>query len=90
LAQKFSVIFDIDMTEKYSEFINLYKEEVDLLNHSLSKLIDMATEHLYTEKSLCHILDILEDNFIFDLNIDESVAEIAELYSSEFKKLENK
>ena len=87
LAQKPSTIFDIDMTEKYSEFFELYKEEVDLLNHSLSKLIDTATEHLYTEKSLLYVLDIIEANFTFNLDADDSVAEITELYSAEFKKL---
>lgn len=88
LAQKFSIIFDIDMTERYCEFIDLYKEELNLLNHSLTRLVDIATEYLYTEKSLRYITEITENDFIFDIDSEDCVAEITELYSAEFKKLE--
>jgi hypothetical protein len=88
LAQKVSSIFDIDMTEKYTEFFELYKEEVDLLNHSLSKLIDTAIEHLYTEKSLLYVLDITEGCFMFDLGVSEDVDDITKKYSEKFKEME--
>jgi hypothetical protein len=87
MAQKLSVMFDIDMTEKYDVLVEAYKEEVVMINHSLSGLVDMAVGHLYTEKSLCYILDIAEGSFAFDLETDDNVAEIAEKYSEEFKKL---
>jgi hypothetical protein len=88
IAQKISSIFDIDMTEKYNEFIESYKEEVILINYSLARFASIAIEYLYTEKSLNYILDISEDNFIFDLNSDNEVSEIVELYSTELKKRE--
>jgi hypothetical protein len=87
LTQKPSSIFDIDMAERYDEFIELYKEEVVMINNSFSRLVDTVTEHLYTEKSLLYIVDIVEDNFNFDLDTGDDVAEIVELYSAEFKKL---
>lgn len=88
LAQKFSSIFDIDIAERYCEFVDLYKEELNLLNHSLTRLVDIAIEYLYTEKSLRYITEITDDDFIFDINSEDSVAEIAESYSAEFKKIE--
>lgn len=87
LAQKVSSTFDIDMTEHYSSFIDSYQEEVAILHHSLSRLIDMATEHLYTEESLRYILDVADDCFTFDLNADDEVADIAKKYADELEKL---
>ncbi len=89
LAQKVSIFFDIDMTEKYAETVELYKEEVGLLNHSLGKLVDMEMECLYTEESLHYFLNIHGNDFIFDLDTDDGVAGIFEKYSEEFKKLIN-
>lgn len=88
LAQKVSSIFDIDMTENYTEFINSYQEEIVLLNHSLNRLIETEIEHLYMEESLHYILDINDKYFTFDFNTDESIADIAKKYIDEFKKLE--
>ncbi len=89
LTQNTSTLFDIDMSERYTEFVNLYKEEVNLLNLSLARLIDVATEHLYTEESLKYIVDINDECFIFDLNQNRAgkIADIAKKYAEEFKKL---
>lgn len=89
LAQNVSTLFDVDMSDRYIEFANLYVEEVNLLNLSLSRLIDMATEYLYIEESLRYIVDINEDNFMFNFEIDYKgkVVDIAQTYSDEFKKL---
>ena len=90
LTQNTSTLFDIDMGERYTEFVNLYKEEVGLLNMSLARLIDVATEHLYTEESLKYIVGIDEDCFKFGLDDNNKikVADIAKTYSDEFKKLD--
>ncbi len=89
LTQKVSSIFDIDMTGVYTEFINSYQEELQFLNLSLSRLIDTATEHLYTEESFRYIIDINESCFGFDIKDDceIKVSEICEKYAEEFKKL---
>ncbi len=89
LAQKVSLVFDIDMTEKYAETVDWYKEEVGLLNHSLNKLVDTAMEYLYTEESLHYVLDIPRSDFIFNLDTDAGVADILQKYSEEFKKFLN-
>jgi len=71
LAEKVSSVFDIDVTEKYTECVDTYQEEVVLLNYSLSRLLDTATEHLYTKGALQYILDITDSCFVFDLNTDD-------------------
>jgi len=88
LAQKISSIFNIDMTEKYAKFINSYQEEVDWLNISSSKLADIATKRLYVQESFQYILDIDESSFTFDPKKEGDTADIVQMYSSEFKKLE--
>jgi len=90
LAQKTSTIFDIDMAERYEEYIDSYQQEVKLLNFSLSKLTDLATECLYTEESFKYRLDFDENCFTFDLSDTEEVevAHIATMYVEEFDKLE--
>lgn len=87
LAEKFSIQFDIDVTEQYSHFIDSYKEEIVLLNYSMSRLMDIATEYLYTEKSLTCILDISNESFLFNLEKDDEQADIVGKYAEEFKKL---
>lgn len=87
LAQKISSIFDIDMTEKYTKFINSYQEEVDLLNISSSRLADIATKRLYFQESFQYILDIDESCFAFDFKKEGDMADIVQMYSDEFKKL---
>ena len=75
------------MTEKYTEFINSYQEEVTFLNLSSSRLADMATDHLYLQESLQYIIDIDERCFTFDLGEEDNVVSIVQKYSDEFKEL---
>lgn len=87
LAQKVSSVFDIDMTEEYTKFIDSYQEEVAFLNLSSSRLADMATDHLYVIESLQYIIDIEENCFTFGLEKEDDTANIVQTYSDEFKKL---
>ena len=88
IVQKISAIFDIDMTEKYREIVDLYKKEVTIVNYNLNMLLDKAMEHIYMEKSLQYIFDINESGFTFDLNTNDGVLDIAEMYSTKFKELD--
>lgn len=87
LAEKFSIQFDIDVTEQYTYFIDSYKEEIVLLNHSIGRLLDIATEYLYTEKTLTYILDISDESFLFNLEGNDEPVDIIGRYTEEFKKL---
>jgi len=88
LAQKISDIFDVDMTESYAGLIDSYKDEVKLLNFSLSRLIDVEIERLCLEDSFHYGLDIFDKAFSFNLdaNDDDGMAEIANMYMKEFDK----
>lgn len=87
LAQKVSSMFDIDMTEKYTEFIDSYQEEVTFLNLSSGRLTDIAIDHLYLQESLQYIIDINERCFTFDLEEESDAVSIVQKYADEFKKL---
>lgn len=87
LAQKVTLVFDIDMTERYSNFIDSYKEEITFLNFNLNRLTDLAMEHLYAEESLKYIANISDDCFAFDLESKSKLADIVNMYSDEFNKL---
>lgn len=86
LAQKVSSVFDIDMTEKYVEFIASYQEEVTFLNLSSSRLADVATGSLYLREPLQYVIDIDERCFTFDLEEESSPANIVQKYADEFKE----
>lgn len=86
LAQNVSSIFDIDMTEKYTEFINSYQEEVALLNYSFDRLLDVSTEHLYKE-SFRYNIDFTEECLNFNFNNNGDADDIIRKYSEEFEKL---
>lgn len=86
LAQKISDIFDVDMTEKYAELIDSFKDEVKLLNLSLGRLIDVEIQLLCLEDSFHYALDIIDNAFSFDLDADDGMAEIAHMYMKEFEK----
>jgi len=86
LAQNVSSIFNIDMTVKYTEFINSYQEEVLLLNHSLNRLLDESTEYLYKE-SFKYNIDISEKCLNFNFDDSSDIDDIIRKYSEEFEKL---
>jgi len=87
LAQKVSSIFDIDMTEKYTEFISSYQEEITFLNLSSSGLADIAIDNLYLREPPQYVIDIDERCFTFDLEKEDDTPNIVQKYVDEFKKL---
>jgi len=87
LAQKVSSVFGVDMTERYTDFIDTYREEIMFLNMSLGRLTDMAVEYLYVEESLQYVLEISDTCFTFSITDSEKLAEIVRMYAEEFKTL---
>lgn len=88
LGKKASDIFGADLTERYDEFIESYKDEVELLNHKLVKLTDLATEHLHmnTKEDFRYNIHITDGKFWFDLEESGETANIVQKYAEEFKK----
>ena len=89
LGKKASDVFDADFTKEYDSLIESYREEVNILNHELGKLTDMATEHLYTnaEEDFRYGIHITDGRFGFDLECDSEKADIIKKYAEEFKKV---
>ena len=75
------------MTEKYTEFIDSYQEEVTFLNLSSSRLVDIVTDPLYLQESLQYVVDLDERCFTFDFEEKGDVANIVQKYFEEFKEL---
>lgn len=89
LAQIFSDIFDIDMTEKYSDSLHSFEQEMAMVNINFNKLFDKVNELLYTNDKIRYVLEVKEDNLYFDLNgkSSESADEIIDDYKNELKKM---
>ena len=87
LSRKTSGIFDIDMSEMYNHFIDSYEQEIKLLNFGMNRLLDFASERLYKEKSFGHTLNIKEESFKFNTDVDCDPDDITERYRKEFDGL---
>lgn len=81
-------IFDADFTEQYNNLIESFEDEVKLLNYDLSKLTDVATEHLYqnAEEEFRYSIHIMEGKFWIDLEEEAEADDIVEKYAEEFRK----
>lgn len=89
LGKKASDVFDANFTEEYDKLIESYEDEINLLNHELGKLTDMATEHVYTnaDEEFRYGIHITEGRFRFVLEENDEKADIIEKYIEEFKKV---
>lgn len=89
LGKKASDVFDANFTEEYDKLIESYEGEINLLNHELGKLTDMATEHVYTnaDEEFRYGIHITEGRFRFVLEENGEKADIIEKYIEEFKKV---
>lgn len=88
MAQVFSDIFDIDMTDKYSESLQSFEQELNMINITFSKLLDKVSGLLYTDKNIKYVLEINENNLFFNLNEKLSQADsIIDDYKGELKKM---
>lgn len=89
LGKRASDVFDANFTEEYDKLIESYEDEINLLNHELGKLTDMATEHVYTnaDEEFRYGIHITEGRFRFALEENGEKADIIEKYTEEFKKV---
>jgi hypothetical protein len=89
LGKRASDVFDANFTEEYDKLIESYEDEINLLNHELGKLTDMATEHVYTnaDEEFRYGIHITEGRFRFVLEENGEKADIIEKYTEEFKKV---
>lgn len=89
LSKNFSDLFEIDMSEKYIDFVSSFEQEIKLINHSIVLAIDNVSSFTYTKGNKKFPIEIIENNFTFDIEKDsENKAEgIIESYKEMFNKL---
>jgi hypothetical protein len=85
LSEKFSDIFEIDMSEKYEEFVASLDQEIMLLNHSISMALDNLSGLLCARKDKKYCIDIKEDDFTLkaDGGSEKATDDIVERYKKE-------
>ena len=89
LGKKASDVFDANFTEEYDKLVESYEDEINILNHELGKLTDMATEHVYTnsDEDFRYGIHITDGRFRYILEENGEKADIIEKYTEEFKKV---
>lgn len=67
LSKKFSDLFEIDMSEKYIDFVSSFEQEIKLINHSIVRAMDNVSSFIYTKMNKKYPIEIIENNFTFDI-----------------------
>lgn len=89
LSKTFSDMFEIDMSDKYSDFVTSFGQEIKLINHSITVALDNVSSFIYTKSNKKFPIEIIESSFTFDVE-DESENKadgIIESYKEAFQKI---
>lgn len=86
LAQEFSQIFDIDLSQKYIEVRDNYALQLSLMNIDLLTLFNHLTDEIFSSHNWETIIQIDTRGFTFDIQRGDDVDEIIKAYQEEFKK----
>lgn len=89
LSKTFSDLFEIDMTDKYNDFLNSLEQEIKLVNHSIVIALDNVSGFIYTKGNKKYPIEIIESNFTFDTeeNSEKVPDDIIEIYKKEIEQL---
>jgi hypothetical protein len=87
LSKTFSDLFEVDMSEKYSDFVKSFEQEIKLINHSISMALDKVSSFLYTRNNK-YLIDVKENNFTFIIKDDSEIStdKIIESYKEALQK----
>ncbi len=89
LSKTFSDLFEIDMTEKYTDFVNWFEQEIKLINHAIVIALDNVSSFIYTKSNKKYPIEIIEGNFTFDTeeNSEKVPDDIIEIYKKELERI---
>jgi hypothetical protein len=89
LSKTLSGLFDVDMTNRYSDFLKSFKQEIKLINQSMAVSIDNMNSFLHTKNIKKYPIYIKENSFIFDVNssLDKAVEPFIDSYRKEIEKI---
>jgi len=88
LSKTLPGLFDVDMTDNYTGFLDSFQQEIKLLNRSMSMSLDAVNEFLYIKSNKKYLLEIKDVNFLFDINrrSKKETDNIIERYKEEIGK----
>ncbi len=66
LSKTFSDLFEIDMSDKYMDFMSSFEQEIKLINHSIIMALDKVSSFIYTRNNKKYPIYIVESSFTFD------------------------
>jgi hypothetical protein len=89
LSKNFSDLFEVDMSERYNDFVNSFEQEIKLINHSIVLAIDNVSSFIYTKINKKYPIEIIENNFTFDIE-DKSENNADGIIESYKKEIERK
>lgn len=87
LSKTFSDLFEVDMSEKYRDFVKSFEQEIKLINHTIVMALDNVNGFICTKSNKKYPIDIKENNFTFNEDGSKNVPDnIIELYKKEMEK----
>lgn len=89
LSKTFSDLFEIDMSDKYADFVSSFEQEIKLINHSIVLAIDNVSSFTYAKMNKKYPIEIIENNFTFDIEnkSENKVGGIIESYKEAIQKI---
>ena len=87
LSKTFSDLFEIDMSDKYADFLSSFEQEIKLINHSIVMTLDNVSSFIYAKMNKKYPIDIIESNFTFDTeeSLEKAPDDIIEIYKKEIE-----
>jgi hypothetical protein len=88
LSKTFSDLFEVYMSEKYSDFVKSFEQEIKLINHTIITTLDNMSSFIYTKSNNKYLIDMKENNFTFIIkdNSEKPADKIIESYKEAIKK----
>jgi hypothetical protein len=88
LSKTFSDLFEVDMSDKYDDFVTSFEQEIKLINHSIIMALDNVSSFLYEKGNRKYPIGIIESNFTFNTKekSEKVPDDIIEIYKKEIEK----
>jgi len=66
LSRTFSDLFEVDMSEKYINFMKSFEQEIQLINQTVAIVLDNVSSFIYTKDNKNYLIEIIECAFKFN------------------------
>jgi hypothetical protein len=88
LSKTFSEVFDVDMSDRYKEFLDSFKSVIDFINISLCASLDDISFFIHTQNKNKYPIGINDNNLTFDVENEpeEIISDVLSDYKKEITK----